>query len=47
MPDTVSALYFLEDAKGAAVTSLRGIVRFGAQVGRIRAPNDGHFDREK
>ena len=35
MPDTVSALYFLEDVKetkDTQVTSLRGIVRFGAQA---------------
>ena len=35
MPDTVSARYFLEDVKetkDTQVTSLRGIVRFGAQA---------------
>ena len=35
MPDTVSVLYFVEnpkDNKDSKVTSLRGIVRFGAQA---------------
>eukprot|EP00435_Cladocopium_sp_Y103_P000933 s53_g1.t1 len=47
MPDTVSALYFLEDAKETQVTSLRGIVRFGAQatqsMSRGEPEEDGEF----
>lgn len=50
MPDTVSALYFLEDVKetkDTQVTSLRGIVRFGAQatqsMSRGEPEEDGEF----